>query len=425
MRTVRIVASVVVLLGLGLLPAAAAGSVDSAQAGGRPAPSVGGPPLDPALAREVTTDEAFATDAAVYAKSFGVTQGEAVARLHAQLEGSKLIDDLRGRAGTDYADWGVEHAPDFKVYISTTRPERLTASAPGTVGGYKFEVRSAPASRAELAALAERIYRKAPAERYGYDYALVPETGSIEFDTATAEGAAALEGAVSELGGGRTPDRTNRFAMPGGLRVEIAATGRVASAASALGGGRGLSSCTSGFPIFYYYNGNPYHPSMSTAGHCGNQSFGGCALPTFYTSSSPNYDRKATGSGPCNTMPGTFYTGSENRRPTGWAGMGKDSFHCKYGKTTFNDCGIVISTNVDPSYIPGVGAVFVKVVNAPGDTSDLAEGGDSGGPWFSGTVATGITSGDYDSTTSAIVSQGPYVFNASGNFALRATDYPL
>ena len=68
---------------------------------------------------------------------------------------------------------------------------------------------------------------------------------------------------------------------------------------------------------------------------------------------------------------------------------------CKYGKTTKYDCGEIESTRYE---IEGRGNTWVLVRNVDGDDSDLADGGDSGGPFFDGNVALGILTHGVDET---------------------------
>ncbi len=62
---------------------------------------------------------------------------------------------------------------------------------------------------------------------------------------------------------------------------------------------------------------------------------------------------------------------------------------CKYGRTTYYDCGEVSRKDVDVDGVFGpYSAVWIEIENCGGE--DLAEPGDSGGPAFYGTTAIGI-----------------------------------
>ena len=68
-----------------------------------------------------------------------------------------------------------------------------------------------------------------------------------------------------------------------------------------------------------------------------------------------------------------------------------NEFVCKYGKTTGYACGYITDKNFAPGYVPNVNATFIRVHR---DGVDLAQSGDSGGPWYSNQTAYGILSGE-------------------------------
>lgn len=78
---------------------------------------------------------------------------------------------------------------------------------------------------------------------------------------------------------------------------------------------------------------------------------------------------------------------------------------CHYGISTGYTCGFIISKKYAPSYVNNPNPTFIRVHNY--DNVDLSQGGDSGGPWYSGQAAWGIHSGhpgsdDYDALYMAI-----------------------
>ena len=73
----------------------------------------------------------------------------------------------------------------------------------------------------------------------------------------------------------------------------------------------------------------------------------------------------------------------------------EEDYVCKYGMTTNYDCGEIESTRYE---ITGRGNTWVLVRNVDGDDSDLADDGDSGGPFFDGNVALGILTHSVDET---------------------------
>ena len=64
---------------------------------------------------------------------------------------------------------------------------------------------------------------------------------------------------------------------------------------------------------------------------------------------------------------------------------------CKYGHSSGNTCGEIVSKNNQPSHVPNAIAAFTEV--KPIATDSMSTFGDSGGPYYSGTNAYGILSG--------------------------------
>ena len=65
-------------------------------------------------------------------------------------------------------------------------------------------------------------------------------------------------------------------------------------------------------------------------------------------------------------------------------------FVCKFGRVTGFGCGVIVSRTRCPSWVPSCFSTFIQV---DGGLTDLATGGDSGGPVFFGTQAWGLISG--------------------------------
>ncbi len=64
----------------------------------------------------------------------------------------------------------------------------------------------------------------------------------------------------------------------------------------------------------------------------------------------------------------------------------------KYGESTWYTAGTITSIYARAGYVPNANPTWIEVANTYG-YSQLAIPGDSGGPWFSGNTAYGITSG--------------------------------
>ena len=285
-------------------------------------------------------------------------------------------------------------------------------AAPDSISGYPVEVRQALQPRSALEDRANAV-RSAVRDDTLFDL-------TINFRSAEITFSAEDDVTVRQLRERRDEVEERQRPQDEHIAVSVLRVSRLAESSAYLMGGRALSSCTSGFPIRTNGPSGPNHQAVTTAGHCPDQSFGGCSLPTFWSTASGNYDRKAMGSGSCNTMPALFYTGIDQRTPSGTTGMFYGYMYCKYGMTTGHACGEVVETTYDPGYLSGSGNDF-RIVEHP-DLITMAAGGDSGGPWFVGTNAAGITSGVryWSSSNQAIVSPHNRVFDTN-NYRLRTS----
>lgn len=125
-----------------------------------------------------------------------------------------------------------------------------------------------------------------------------------------------------------------------------------------------------------------------TAGHCQNTlSYNGQNLPFVSESWGGSYDVQWHNT-PGFTVRNWAWDGSWNRIINGQRHRDNQfigDFVCKYGKTTGGGCGTITSKTFNGTYI-----------RVHSNTVDLAEPGDSGGPWFSGSTAFGIMTGDIE-----------------------------
>lgn len=68
-------------------------------------------------------------------------------------------------------------------------------------------------------------------------------------------------------------------------------------------------------------------------------------------------------------------------------------FVCKWGRITRYDCGNIVSrTGIGQG--PGTSSLDYTFIIVDDGSNDLAEGGDSGGPWYEGNYAVGIMHGE-------------------------------
>lgn len=180
--------------------------------------------------------------------------------------------------------------------------------------------------------------------------------------------------------------------------AEVVLVDELPRPAVSLYGGLALTTCTSGFTIWKTTSSNR---AITTAGHCGNaQSYNGNSLTyqndEIRTGSHDAQSHKRSGSSYpnwafdgvcCDSDP--YYRSITAKRSRGQQSVG--DFVCGYGKVTGSGCGWIVSKVATTC---GGGAnpanTSIKVDSDPDGTGyDLAESGDSGGPWFTGTTALG------------------------------------
>ncbi len=220
-------------------------------------------------------------------------------------------------------------------------------------------------------------------------------TTSFDFDTRQITSVVALDSGVAdaaldELRAGAADSLVDSGL--GGLLDSIAVT-VVRSNLPALGGqvdnnahigGEAISTCTSGFVV----RNAAGVRGVSTAGHCGNvQNDDGVALAHQAGHEGAQGDFQWH-TGP-QAEPDDFYAGNANaleadRRDVAAVGapvVGQSL--CKNGKVTFKDCLVVIQLNVCHFALCNLVQMDHRTVIV----------GDSGGPWYWGNTAYGLTYG--------------------------------
>ena len=157
-------------------------------------------------------------------------------------------------------------------------------------------------------------------------------------------------------------------------------------------GGLHGTGCTFGFTVWRYTTSDR---RVTTAGHCGNaQSYNGTALSYMGDQQiGPGHDEQS------HKMSGATYKNWIRDDAAGgtraitaktirlYQNVG--DWVCHYGLATGYGCGNIISVASGSCGGGGSGSIGIRV---DGTSYDLAEGGDSGGPWFYNGVAKGTTS---------------------------------
>lgn len=336
----------------------------------------------------ITDGAAIRSDAGAYAERFNVTVDEAVRRLDTIPTAATALATLESAFPDRFAGGWVEHEPSFLVVVRLTGPNDVTDAVEPilTPIGIPSDLRfGAMHPVAELHAALNRI---APTidEQYPQTGMYVdPATGSVVLRGPDAFTEAALN-ALSEVAG-----------VP--LRAE--AVGAI-SPQHHYGGHRidtGVGGCTTGFSVYDAVYGTR---GVLTAGHCAQ---GVGSFATYYdVSPNPAYSVEMRGKrddanqdfawykNESHLAVPQFFSGGDYRNVTGTILRTQMSGNwvCHYGRTTGYSCGIVDTIRYrPPPHICNGQTCSDRWPAIFDDPYIECFSGDSGGPYFYGTVAWG------------------------------------
>jgi hypothetical protein len=326
-------------------------------------------------------DSGLNPDAVEYSKSAGVTYAEAVRQLDRQIVVGALQETLMTKEGSTFAGLLIEHQPRYRVVA------RFTSDAAATLARYVtggpldqiVEPESAAYSLADLEATQARLVKEYAGTSVTVDIDVRENRVELGIPTSVSLNTSLL--AVD--------------AMSPSVKVTTGIQPR--TPATTLYGGLQFSGCTSGFTI--YYGANTANRGIVTAGHCSNsQSYAGHAL-TYQNDERHDGDwdyqsHKLAGATYQNKVQdGASGTTRSIGAVTYWANQNVGDFVCKYGYVTHYGCGYIVTKNASGCVDTPAGTMYIKLDSDPNGTGyDLAEGGDSGGPYFLGSTAKGILS---------------------------------
>lgn len=138
--------------------------------------------LEPAVTPRVQTIvEAFAQDAAEYARRTGVDPAEAVQRLRAQEESVAATDRIAAQYADRLAGIAIEHAPMFRIVVLLTGSQPVAARFV-RAGGLDVPILFRTGATATRATLADAIVRHRAAIR-----SVLPPTQGMGVDMRTGE----------------------------------------------------------------------------------------------------------------------------------------------------------------------------------------------------------------------------------------------
>lgn len=329
-------------------------------------PSDAAVPAEASQARAEVTVDGLQQDAAVYASTFGVSLQEGGRRLQLQ----EAVDALNARlteeqAGT-FAGLSIEHTPEFHVIARFTRKGEETIR-PYLTPALAEVVRVEPA-RFTLRQLERRLeasYRRVRASG-------IPAAGGVDVRANRAEVHVQRGRGVSA-----------QAFVAGEEDLAVVEVDHLPQEEITMYGGLSITGCTSGFTV----RNSAGTRGVSTSGHCGNsQTLSGVALTLRGEAYSGSYDIQwHNASSGSHTYTNTIKVGSATRAITGTRARTSQTVGsqvCKQGRTTGYTCGTISTI----SYCASGACTWVRVA---GNGTNLSEGGDSGGPWFSGNTAYG------------------------------------
>ncbi|MFJ1797462.1 S1 family peptidase [Streptomyces sp. NPDC088180] len=329
----------------------------------------------PSTASAAPTDSAEAPASAALLtamqRDFGLTEGEAVARLADEKAATALEPAVRRAAGAAFGGSWFD-AKTGKLVVAVTH-----AGAAEAVRAAGAETRLVEHSAKRLDATKARID------------ALPAPSGVSSWHVDPAASRVVVDVVASEQRDNDVRTFVAKAREAGPVTVETTAEAPRTFAAGTVGGDpyyTGNVRCSIGFSV---------HGGFVTAGHCGGtgqsvRGWDGSAIGNFQGSSFPGDDyawvNVANGWWTVPVVLGWGAVSDQLVRGSNEAPIGASI--CRSGSTTRWHCGNVLAKNETVNYSQGAVRQMTK-------TSVCAEGGDSGGSFISGDQAQGVTSGGW------------------------------
>ncbi|MFJ2182527.1 S1 family peptidase [Streptomyces anulatus] len=329
----------------------------------------------PSTASAAPTDstEAPASGALLTAmqRDFGLTEGEAFARLADEKAATALEPKAQRAAGSAFGGSWFD-AKTGKLVVAVTKSGKAEA------------VRAAGADTR----LVEHSAKQLDAAKARID-ALPAPSGVSSWHVDPATSSVVVNVVASEQRDNDVRSFVAKAREAGPVTVETTAEAPQTFAAGTVGGDpyyTGNVRCSIGFSV---------HGGFVTAGHCGGagqsvRGWDGSAIGNFQGSSFPGDDyawvNVANGWWTVPVVIGWGTVSDQLVRGSNEAPIGASI--CRSGSTTHWRCGNVLAKNETVNYSQGAVHQMTK-------TSVCAEGGDSGGSFISGDQAQGVTSGGW------------------------------
>ncbi|NOT87794.1 MAG: hypothetical protein HOP03_06395 [Lysobacter sp.] len=346
--------------------------------------------LTPSLAGE--PEAPLIKDAAFHAANRGLSLESSLNRLKKESEIAGLIAQLRDAYKDRLAGLYIEHDPVFRI-VMRLKSDQIESSRLFDAGTQKVMVEFIPNSKytqAELRAALDKNLEKIKSA--------VPTLQGTYTDVKTGE-------VVLDVFG--TEYETQRVQQAVGHLLDIPFRVRLIPAPLVQHAVRGSGlinggTCTTTFVV---KKTTGTTTGVLTAGHCanGNVSYTGLDSATAsltYQAQAYNASNDAQWYTTNATNEPKFYASATNlrtltgRRTQASTAVGNNI--CHYGVASGYSCGDVFATDYQPTSYTCNGATctatYIAVISPASGTGLACAGGDSGGPWFIGSVAAGIHS---------------------------------
>ncbi|HEL5339984.1 TPA: hypothetical protein UOJ00_002981 [Stenotrophomonas maltophilia] len=354
----------------------------------------------------LSAEQALDASAALAAKFHGITPEAARTRLLVERAAGPIAERVRAQYADRLAGIYIEHEPSSRLVVRLTGQDAVRTEF-HNVDGHNLEVAYVLGADHTLADLQQRfdagfhkLQQRVPEVESGY---VDERTGELVVEVLRDNKSAQL----SDLQRGIALhfDAPTRIVQVDGplLNQTLQGSGRFDFSQ-----GLTLTYCTNGFVVRTI--NSPINYGTVTAGHCqadsGTYAYTGVDLATHTIShvarkfdGDTDIGWASIGTNLADVQP-RFHNGTTYVTVTGVrtkAATVVNSTVCGYGTTTGQKCGLVQSTAYNPGSICGPGVVigsgtgtcnasFIRVDAAAG----ACQAGDSGGPWYFGSVAAGV-----------------------------------
>lgn len=346
----------------------------------------------------------YKDEVAIYAESFDVSEEEALRRLSRQDGLADTINAIVEKESENIAGWGISHSPDYEGWISLKGNASISAESKHILSQNKdIRIKYGALNSFDSLKKAQDLVLSINESN---DPSIISDfmqggLASIDIDMTSNE-------LVVEINKNAQPILSGQYSEEG-FATEYAAhlasvvdmpmrftLGETLVQQTNITGGKTEEGCTLGFTVVNKDN----KKGVVTAGHCANSMKG---LNFVNEIIAGNIDAQFLTGKVGTTIKNTFRSNEKQYRKVRKT-MSRDKMLglmvCHWGATSYKSCGEITSIN---RIAPNSRNIRLDLVTVQGEKL-TCQGGDSGGPWFSGQTAFGIHLGLIGSATCAFSS---------------------